>query len=66
MHENFTLSRVIMSFLFILELSRWDVSTLNFLLGSALGRYPLASVGLCGEQRTYKGHIPERSAGPGF
>lgn len=44
MHENFTLCRVIMSFLFILELSRWDASTLNFLLGSALGRYPLASV----------------------
>lgn len=45
------------------------MSTLNFLLGSALGRYPLASAGLCGEQRTYKGRIPpphERSAGRGF
>lgn len=45
------------------------MSTLNFLLDSALGRYPLASVGLCGEQRIYKGQIPlpyQTSAGPGF
>lgn len=49
----------IMFFLFILVLTREDVSILNLLLSSsALGRYPLAAAGICEDRRTSKGHIP--------